>query len=422
MEYLVVSIMMYFQGVVGLLISMFIIMLLLLNTPKKILHLEEGLMMDYSSEWMILLSVWLFMLIFMKMLSYQLVSNNEFNLMYMMMLILFMAFSVKSLLVFFIMFELVLIPIFLIIVGWGYQPERLQAGVFMIMYTMVFSLIMMLGILNIYFQEGTFCMLMLGVVKSEMNFLSVMMILSMLVKFPVYFLHSWLPKAHVQAPSYGSMVLAGLLLKLGGYGMIRLCNFFIFKQMWLLCMITLGGLYSAVVSIRQKDMKSMVAYSSISHMMFVAVGLMSGKMEGLKGAVVLMVAHGLCSSGLFMMMDSIYSTMKTRMFILSKSLGFSSSLMVMWLFFMCVSNMSAPPTINLYSEVFLLFSGFNYSFNIVLIMVLVCFLCAYFSLFLFINPSHGWSVFPHEDVSSFMSMIYFMHWSPLNLMIMSEMI
>lgn len=229
-----------------------------------------------------------------------------------------------DLLIFYIAFEATLIPIFLLVLGWGYQPERVSASFYLLFYTLAASLPLLLSILWVNNEESSLDYSFLLSVQSSRVFLFWAMVTAFLVKLPVYLGHLWLPKAHVEAPVGGSMILAGVLLKLGGYGFIRVSPFLEFSLLefssLLIRVSIVGGLLASFVCIRQTDCKSLVAYSSVAHMALVLLGVVINSYLRVAGALIIMISHGLCSSGLFRLVGILYERVGTRSLILIRGI------------------------------------------------------------------------------------------------------
>nr|YP_004123662.1 NADH dehydrogenase subunit 4 [Pungitius sinensis]ABY80689.1 NADH dehydrogenase subunit 4 [Pungitius sinensis] len=312
---------------------------------------------------------------------------------------LILAFGATEIIMFYVMFEATLIPTLVIITRWGNQAERLNAGVYFLFYTLAGSLPLLVALLLLQNNAGTLSLLtiqysdpfQLATFADKLWWASCL--LAFLVKMPLYGVHLWLPKAHVEAPIAGSMILAAVLLKLGGYGMIRMIAMldpltkdlgypFIIFALW-------GVVMTGSICLRQTDLKSLIAYSSVSHMGLVVAAILIQTPWSLSGALILMIAHGLASSALFCLANTNYERTHNRTLLLARGLQMALPLMTTWWFIASLANLGLPPLPNLMGELLIITSLFNWSWWTLALTGAGTLITVSYSLYMFIMTQRG---------------------------------
>lgn len=327
---------------------------------------------------------------------------------------------------FYLFFEISLIPTLLLILGWGFQPERIQAGLYLFFYTIFGSLPILI---SIFFYFKINYRLRLFFFNFYINSLIIFFCMTIVffVKIPLFFLHLWLPKAHTEAPVSGSIILAGVILKLGGYGLIRLLPIFIkinFIFNYIFVSISLiGGLVVSLICLRQRDIKSLVAYSSVAHMGLIIRGLITFSYWGVCRSITIIIAHGLCSSGLFCLVNINYERINRRRLYLNKGIiNLLPNLSLFW-FLLCSRNIAAPPSLNLMSEIFLINRIARWNYRTIIFIALISFFSAAYSLYLFSYTQHG-NFFSRTYMINLCNireyMLLIMHWLPLNILFLKS--
>ena len=273
-------------------------------------------------------------------------------------------FSSLDIIVFYVLFEAVLIPMFLIIGFYGSRERRIRSAYLLFLYTLLSSLIMFLSILFIFFKFGTTDYLLLKTVNFDPfseKLCWFAFFLSFAVKMPVVPFHIWLPEAHCEAPTSGSVILAGILLKLGGFGFLRYSlglfpDASAYFSPFVFLISSLGIVYASLTTIQQIDLKKIIAYSSVGHMGVVTIGIFSATAQNLLGSILLMISHGIVSGALFLCIGLLYERHHTR--IIKYFAGLLTTMPIFSTFFalFTMANIGLPGTSSFIGE-FLIIAG-----------------------------------------------------------------
>ena len=306
-------------------------------------------------------------------------------------LLLLLVFSVLDVLFFYIFFEAILIPMYLMIGLWGSRERKVRAVYLFFFYTLIGSLCMLLGLLYIYNLTGTLNFEYLLTYKftfEQQYWLWLAFFLSFASKIPLFPLHVWLPEAHVEAPTVGSVLLAGILLKLGVYGFLRFSlNLFpeasLFFSPFVYLLSVLGIIYASMSAIRQTDLKRIIAYSSVAHMNLVTMGIFSFNIIGIEGSIMQSISHGFVSGAMFLLVGILYDRYHSRLLYYYGGLVHMMPVYAVLFLIFTMANIALPGTSSFVGE-FLLLTGI-YKVNILssVISALGVILCGAYSLWLY---------------------------------------
>lgn len=291
-------------------------------------------------------------------------------------------FSILDLFGFYIVFELILLPMLAIIGIWGARSRKIKAAYYFFMYTLMGSLLMLLGLILMYFETGTtnyLSLLMVPFSEEKQILLWALFFFAFAVKIPMFPFHIWLPEAHVEAPTLGSVILAALLLKLGSYGFLRVlipmfpCGTIFFKPLVLTLAIS-GVVYASLTLLRQIDIKRIIAYSSVAHMNFGVLGVFADTVEGLEGGLLLMLSHGFSSGALFLAAGMLYDRFHTRLLHYYGGLVKLMPIFTTIFFCLTLANFGFPGTANFAGEFLILLGILKMESVVVLLGALMGFM------------------------------------------------
>jgi proton-translocating NADH-quinone oxidoreductase chain M len=306
-------------------------------------------------------------------------------------LLLLLVFSVLDVFLFYVFFEAILIPMFVLIGIWGSRERKIRAVYLLFFYTLFGSLLMLVGLLYIYSITGTLnleYLLSWPFTFEEQCWLWLAFFLSFASKIPMFPFHIWLPEAHVEAPTVGSVLLAGILLKLGVYGFLRFslslfpeASLYFSPLVYLLSV--LGVIYASLSAIRQTDLKRIIAYSSVAHMNLVTLGIFSFNTIGIEGSILQSISHGFVSGAMFLLIGVLYDRYHSRFLYYYGGLVHMMPVYSVFLLIFTMANIALPGTSSFVGE-FLLLTGI-YKTNVLscIIGALGVILCGAYSLWLY---------------------------------------
>ena len=305
--------------------------------------------------------------------------------------LLLLVFSVLDVFLFYVFFEAILIPMFVLIGIWGSRERKIRAVYLLFFYTLFGSLLMLIGLLYIYSITGTLnleYLLTWPFTFEEQCWLWLAFFLSFASKIPMFPFHIWLPEAHVEAPTVGSVLLAGILLKLGVYGFLRFSlSLFpeasLYFSPFVYLLSVLGVIYASLSAIRQTDLKRIIAYSSVAHMNLVTLGIFSFNTIGIEGSILQSISHGFVSGAMFLLVGILYDRYHSRFLYYYGGLVHMMPVYAVFLLIFTMANIALPGTSSFVGEFLLLLGIYKTNILSSIIGALGVILCGAYSLWLY---------------------------------------